>query len=177
MPFPFLLPLTHAVAWLVAGFVVCTTGLNPFFSILFFELPLLLQFKKKGYFESGTPLKVYLVCLALFALISGLGIWLGAMYAQANWPYFTLAIGLCVLANAFSLKYDPTHKNDFIEDNTAYLSTRGYQELIRHREPHSQAPEKSPQPEAMPAYSGIMSLLKRCLRIRIKIGQWEIGIE
>lgn len=178
MPFLLLSSLAHSLAWLVAGFLVCVTGLNPLLSILFFELPLLTQFKTKGYFENDTPYMVYLCCFGLFAFIFGLEIWLGLTYAHSDWPYFTMAIAVCAIINLISLNNDPIHRHDFIEDNTAYLSPLGYQELVRHSSPKQvEAPSQPAPNQKRAARRGMLGQLKRYLRIRIKIGRWEIAIE
>lgn len=170
--------MVQSAGWLTAGYVVSATGVNPFLSILFFELPFTLHCWQKGYLANHTPLMVYGVCLLVFAVIFGLGLWAGLTFSYSDFPLFSWTIGACSTINLIDLIKNDGYLTDFIEENAAYLSAAGYQALDqkRHKQP-TLSPSLAQQHTPPSPTARLFGRLKQYLCIRIKIGNLEIGIE
>jgi len=167
----------HIMGWLLAGAVIGIFCINPFLAILLFDLPLAFKYWRKGYFQVNTPFMVYSLGLAFFALLGFLGLQLALTYAQRLWGYCIVGMLFCVSIALLDLTFNPRNRQDFIQDNQAYLSPLGvYHLLERDRQGNAQSAEKK-APVQRHKSNALLRLLKRYLAFRLKLGSWIIVVE
>lgn len=166
----------NGLGWLSAGAVIGVVSINPLLSILLFDLPLALQYRRKGYFQVNTPFLVYGLGLLLFAVLGWAGLYFALGAAKQFGGYCLSGIGLCVVVVLLDLLFNPRNRIDFIRDNEAYLSPLGQHHLVENNPRlHYRSAQKMRKGKRSPR--GLLLWLKRYLAFRLKLGSWIIVVE
>jgi hypothetical protein len=169
--------LFSSLLWFCAGFILSMIGINPFLSLLFFDLPMALSFLRKGYFHSITPIVSYSASLLIVGLICVFG-WRGAsIFGKDYFNLFLYGLGVAFIPGIFALFRIHDALTDFIQDNQAYLSAEGKQALISHPISRKSASRKKPGKIADSSPStGWLCFLRR-FRFKLSIGKFQILIQ
>lgn len=164
------------LGWLSAGAFIGIVSINPLLSILLFDLPLAIQYRRKGYFQVNTPFLVYGLGLLFFAFLAWIGLYFALGAAKQFVGYCLTGIGLCVAVALLDLLFNPCNRLDFIRDNESYLSPLGQQHLVENNPRlHYRSAKKRSKGERSPG--GLLLWLKRYLAFRLKLGSWVIVVE
>ncbi len=165
------------LGWLLAGAMIGIFCVNPFLSILLFDLPLALTCLRKGYFQVKTPFVVYALGLVFFAALGMLVLPVVLAYVQRFWVACVTGLLACMAIALLDLLLNPRNRLDFIQDNQSYLSPLGIQHLVERTWQAEAQPNRQKATSERQNVSGLTLLLKRYLAFRIKLGSWLIVVE
>jgi len=165
------------LGWLLVGGLIGIFCVNPFLSILLFDLPLALTYLRKGYFQEKTPFVVYALGLAFFAALGLLVLPAVLAYAQRFLAACVTGLLICMAIALLDLVFNPRNRLDFIQDNQSYLSPLGVRHLVEQGWQADMQPDKKKVTSERRNTSGLTLLLKRYLAFRIKLGSWLIVVE